>query len=761
MNLNAVVGDLVRDFRGKSLAHRSQHCGDLRIEFRFLGTLVKRDVRIPQIDHLRGLVKQRAGGGDFDLHLCKHVVNRGELVNALLELHTLGSIFLCFAVSGFGNTESLSADRHAGAVHQTHDVLRQTTAFLSAEFRRNVVVLKFGGRHAVNTELVLNTANLEFRTGFADEHGKSASVNRSLFGTGKYEMDLRAAIGNEALHTVEIPLAIGSLRRFETDGLEVGTGIRLGEVHGTVRFAGSETRKIFLTLFFGTELADRFRNILKTDQVLQRSIGAGDHFRHHRIDGSREIESAVLTRKHDAHDSGILEILEILVGQRMILDNAVFEIRPLFVHLPGTGSDAFAGDLADHFHHAFVVIHRIFVVLRCEIELFRLLVIVFTKRDDLFHFQIPEREHQVRIVGKKVGHSLFSSRFGFVRFDHHRNDLIEVSDNTVVRNRENRRGGIGVDRDDLFTFAHSGAVLDRAADAAGDVQLRTDRHTGLADLMIMVNPAGINRRTGCSDFAAESLCQFVNQLEVFLGTDSVAARYNDLGAFQIHGFILTNTLNHFDDRLFRRQSHIDFDDLAGRIRLGFRHLHDALADGHHLRIVPGVDNGRNDVSAECRTDLHQFVFIEFLVDFVIKIVDPQIGTVGGESGELLGSDARSEFASFHGRAEQQDVRFMFTDQVHDDFGERQNRKRLQTRIIGEIDFFAAVLEQRAAAAFHIGAEQNGFNIDAERGRKFHALADEFQTDVRDLAAFLLNKNPDISNLFRHDNHPNVWSSMSS
>ena len=175
----------------------------------------------------------------------------------------------------------------------------------------------------------------------------------------------------------------------------------------------------------------------------------------------------------------------------------------------------------------------------------------------------------------------------------------------------------------------------------------------------------------------------------------------------------------------------------------------------------GRDDGCHDVAAECGTDLHEFVLVELLVDLVIEVVDSEVGAVCGESGELFGGDARGELTSLHRCAEEQDVRFVFADEIHNDLGERENRERFETRVVCEEDLFASVFEEGFAAVFDIGAEEDAFDVDSELGGEFRALADEFQTDVRDLSAFLLNKNPDISNLFRHVNHPNVWSSMSS
>ena len=80
---------------------------------------------------------------------------------------------------------------------------------------------------------------------------------------------------------------------------------------------------------------------------------------------------------------------------------------------------------------------------------------------------------------------------------------------------EDRCARIAVDGNDLLAFLHSRDVLDGTADAACDVKLGPDRHAGLTDLMIVIDPAGVNRRAGSSDFAAERFRKIMDQLEVF------------------------------------------------------------------------------------------------------------------------------------------------------------------------------------------------------------------------------------------------------
>src|SRR5262249_14537075 len=62
----------------------------------------------------------------------------------------------------------------------------------------------------------------------------------------------------------------------------------------------------------------------------------------------------------------------------------------------------------------------------------------------------------------------------------------------VVGHAEDRRLGILVDRDDHLRILHAGQVLDRAADAAGDVQLRRDDLARLPHLPVVGRVARVH-----------------------------------------------------------------------------------------------------------------------------------------------------------------------------------------------------------------------------------------------------------------------------
>ena len=63
-------------------------------------------------------------------------------------------------------------------------------------------------------------------------------------------------------------------------------------------------------------------------------------------------------------------------------------------------------------------------------------------------------------------------------------------------------------------------MLDRAADADGDVERRADGRAGLADLVLLADVAAVDRRAASADRSAEAPASCVDQVEVFLASDA-------------------------------------------------------------------------------------------------------------------------------------------------------------------------------------------------------------------------------------------------
>src|SRR4051812_8305542 len=93
-------------------------------------------------------------------------------------------------------------------------------------------------------------------------------------------------------------------------------------------------------------------------------------------------------------------------------------------------------------------------------------------------------------------------------------DRVEVADDAEVDQLEDRCLVVLVDGHDRLGGLHAGAVLDGPGDAGGDVELRRDRLSGLADLVAVRLPAGVDRRTRGAHGRAERVGEVLDRLEL-------------------------------------------------------------------------------------------------------------------------------------------------------------------------------------------------------------------------------------------------------
>ena len=83
-------------------------------------------------------------------------------------------------------------------------------------------------------------------------------------------------------------------------------------------------------------------------------------------------------------------------------------------------------------------------------------------------------------------------------------NLMHVADKGKMGYLQNRRVGIAVDGHDNIGLLHACQMLDCAGYAAGNVEARLNGFAGLANLMVMLNPAKINRGARSTDLPASS-----------------------------------------------------------------------------------------------------------------------------------------------------------------------------------------------------------------------------------------------------------------
>src|SRR5205807_2825933 len=85
-----------------------------------------------------------------------------------------------------------------------------------------------------------------------------------------------------------------------------------------------------------------------------------------------------------------------------------------------------------------------------------------------------------------------------------------------------------VDGDDHVRALHADLVLDRARDAARDVELRRDAPAGLTDLRRVRVPARVDDRARGGHRAAERLGELLAELEILRPAEPAPARDDDL-----------------------------------------------------------------------------------------------------------------------------------------------------------------------------------------------------------------------------------------
>ena len=130
-------------------------------------------------------------------------------------------------------------------------------------------------------------------------------------------------------------------------------------------------------------------------------------------------------------------------------------------------------------------------------------------------------------------------------------------------------------------------MLDRAGDAAGNVQIGADCLAGLAHLVCIGNPACIHRRARRPHGRAQRLRQLAHRLEPFRPGDAAPTRDDDAGVGQTHAAL----------RLFEAR-HLGWDVVLSQDRLHPAHL--ATAAAVRLRPGEGAHAGGKDLRSPLR-----------------------------------------------------------------------------------------------------------------------------------------------------------------
>ncbi len=393
VNLDAVVGVQVGVFGVHALGQRRACAGELLVELEFCLLLVGEltgalDVLEALVDvYVAGcLVQQCAACVEASLDVGNHFVHSREVHDGLAELLAVLGVGESFVVGHLADAHGLCGDAEACTVHEGHHVLDEAELAAATEFSLRVLVDKFAGRASVDAELVLDAADVHAAVALVvDEHGKAAAVVGAFFGAGEHQVNVGVAVGDEALHAVQVPalvsFAVGGL---EHHALQVGTGIGFGQVHGH-RLAGAHARDKAGTLVLVAEFIERLDAVLQGPDVLETGVRRGDHFVDGRVGGNREVEAAEAARHGHAIESGLAGGFQVLVGLARVTHAAVFAVGAFGVHVFRVREDGVRGDVACDFEHAVVAVYRVGVVFRRVVKAVLVGVAVFLELHDALH----------------------------------------------------------------------------------------------------------------------------------------------------------------------------------------------------------------------------------------------------------------------------------------------------------------------------------------------------------------------------------------
>ena len=197
-----------------------------------------------EIDVACRLIEQGATRVELGLHAREHVIDGGEADDLLAKLHALLGVGETLVVSLLLHADALCCNAQARTIHQGHHILDETHACAATELCLGVLEDQLAGGRTVDTEFVLDVAHRDAAALLVvDEHREATSVVCALLRAGKHQVDIRVAIGDESLHTVQTPRAVLVLCGLEHDALQIAASV--GPVRSMDIEAPSQTRGMY------------------------------------------------------------------------------------------------------------------------------------------------------------------------------------------------------------------------------------------------------------------------------------------------------------------------------------------------------------------------------------------------------------------------------------------------------------------------------------------------------------------------------------
>ncbi len=221
--------------------------------------------------------------------------------------------------------------------------------------------------------------------------------------------------------------------------------------------------------------------------------------------------------------------------------------------------------------------------------------------------------------------------------------------------------------------------------------------------------------------------------EAVLGADAAATADEDLGLADVgDGLLFLDGLDqlHAGDLLLIEVD-LEVDDLALTALVGGHFLHDAGADGGHLRAVVLAEDGGHEVAAEGGTGHAELMGL--------VVADFQLGGIGGEAGAVAGADAGAEVAADGGGANKHDARLLALDDGGDSLGVGLGHVVLQQVVINNHYFVGTVLDEGGGEAFDVLAQQHGDDLFLVGVGQFAGFAQQLEGHILQFAVALFGK----------------------
>src|SRR4051794_19659000 len=305
-----------------------------------------------------------------------------------------------------------------------------------------------------------------------------------------------------------------------------------------------------------------------------------------------------------------------------------------------------------------------------------------------------------------------------------RDDLVHVADDAEVAEFEDRRVRVLVDRDDHVRALHADLVLDRAADAERDVQLRRDDLAGLADLRAVGVPAGVDDRARRADRAAERLRELFRQREVLGCAEATAAGDDDVGVLDRRADLLLRLLA---------------DDLrGGTVRLELR------LDLLDLRLAAARRGGVEAAGAEER-DPRRRRPPDVDVDGVLQRralageVAREVDEIPVEAGVEACGEAGRDIGGEHRVREQDGFVAVLLHDLREHVDARLRECLLELFCLGDENLPGAELARFARERLRVLADDDGGDVCVAEGGR---LREDAERALLELVAVLLEEDED-------------------